>query len=285
MEAVMTSLSYSGGEQSHGILEMVLRGDIERPKNFVVIGANPGMEDERSQEFVENARLRCREAEIPFVTTDERNLYLDLIMLPFTGETRMDNPPYWVKKPNGKIGRLKQKCTGAYKIAPLNRARRLLMHEICGISPVTKHLPRVDVWIGFAADEASRVSEKKTAKGPKYLNLRYILIEKGITRAKMAGYYLKHNIPKPPRSVCCACFSNGLKYFRDMYNYRPRDWEKAVLVDESVRDLRQIGIKGEVFVSSTCIPLKDLPALNFLDTSATFGKFIEHECNSGVCYL
>lgn len=281
-DPILTSLSYSGGEQSHGILEMVLRGHIKRPKNFVVIGADPGMEDERSAKTVEDARRRCIEAGIPFVIAKGRNLYTDLILLPFTGETRFDNPPYWVKKANGKIGRLKQKCTGAYKITPLNRVRRILMHKLCGISLVTKRLPRVDVWIGFAADESGRVSEKKTSKGPKYLNLRYPLIERGITKAKMIGYYLQHNIPRPVRSVCCACYANGLAYLEDMYINRPNDWNKAVLVDDSVRDLSQIGIKGQVFVSSTCIPLRDLPQMNFRQGAE---EYREHRCNSGVCFI
>lgn len=281
-EPVLTSLSYSGGEQSHGLLEMVLRGHIERPKNFVVIVADPGMEDERSYEIVKASRARCAEQGIPFVTAEGGNLYQDLITLSTSGKTRLDNPPYWVKKPNGKIGRLKQKCTGAYKIAPMNRARRLLMHQLCGISLVSKRLPRVDVWVGFAADEAGRVTDKKTAKGPKYLNLCYPLIEMGITKAKMVGYYLTHNIPRPPRSVCAACFSNGLAYFQDMYLNRPSAWDKAVGVDESVRDLSQIGIEGQVFVSSTCIPLKDLPALNFRQTA---DDYREHSCNSGACFI
>lgn len=281
-DPILTSLSYSGGEQSHGLLEMVIRGHIERPKNFVVINADPGMEDERSYEFVAQAKRRCGEVGIPFVTAKGRDLFTDLLMLPFTGDTRMDNPPYWVKKPNGKIGRLKQKCTGAYKIAPMQRARRQLMHDLCGVSLKSKRLPRVDVWIGFAADESGRVSEKKTDKGPKYVNLRYPLIERGITKAKMAGYYLDHNIPKPPRSVCCACFSNGLRYFEDMYYNRPNDWAKAVLVDDSVRDLTCIGIKGQVFVSSTCIPLRDLPKMNFRQGAEDYR---EHRCNSGVCFI
>lgn len=93
-EPILTSLSYSGGEQSHGLLEMILRGDIDRPRNFVVIGADPGMEDERSSDTVEQARQRCLAADIPFVTAKGGNLFSDLLMLPFTGETRFDNPPY-----------------------------------------------------------------------------------------------------------------------------------------------------------------------------------------------
>lgn len=282
MEPILTSLSYSAGEQSHGLIEMVLRGHIERPHNFVVLNADPGMEDERSYEFVKLSKRRCAEAGIPFVTADGPNLYSDLILTPYVGESRLDNPPYWVKKPNGKIGRLRQKCTGAYKIAPMSRARRLLLKQLCGVSLKTKRISRVDVWVGFAADEANRVTAKKTAKGPKYLHLRYPLIERGITKARMAGYYLDHNIPKPPRSVCAACFANGLAYLQDMYLNRPGDWEKAVAVDEAVRDLRHIGIKWPVFVSSTCIPLKDLPALGFKQQDADYR---EHRCNSGVCFV
>lgn len=279
---ILTSLSYSGGEQSHGLLEMVLRGHVQRPHNFVVLNADPGMEDSRSYEFVAEAKRRCAEAGIPFVTAKGPNLYSDILMLPFMESTRLDNPPYWVKKPNGKIGRLKQKCTGAYKIAPMQRERRKLLNQMCGISLVTKRIPPVEVWVGFAADESNRITAKKTAKGPKYIKIRYPLVEAGITKAKMVGYYFDHNISRPPRSVCIACFANGLAYLEDMYRNRPNDWDRLVIIDEAVRDLSQIGIKGEVYVSSTCIPIKDLPKLGFKQKDADYR---EHRCNSGVCFI
>jgi len=134
----------------------------------------------------------------------------------------------------------------------------------------------VEAWIGFAADETHRV----TASDKKFITLRYPLIELGMDRAKVEGYYMKHGIEKPPRSVCVACFANGLAHFEDMYMNRPDDWDKAVAVDEAVRTLP--GVKNQVFVSSSLIPLKDLPDRDFQRGAADYK---EHRCNSGVCFL
>jgi hypothetical protein len=68
-----------------------------------------------------------------------------------------------------------------------------------------------------------------------------------------------------------------------MYDSRPDDWAKAVAVDEAIRDLSSVGVKDECFVSGSLVPLKDLPALNFLRSDPT--RFKEHRCNSGHCFL
>lgn len=47
-EPFLVALSCSGGVQSICLLEMVLRGDIEKPLRFVVLIADPGMEDART---------------------------------------------------------------------------------------------------------------------------------------------------------------------------------------------------------------------------------------------
>lgn len=282
MNPLLTSLSYSGGVQSNVLLEMVLRGDLQRPENFIVINADPGMEDERSENFVDRAQWRCKQAGIPFFTAPGPNLFKDLLNLKLSGKTRIDNPPFWTRnKVTGKIGRLKQTCTVAYKIEPMRRALRRYMFEKFFIPEKSKRIPLVESWIGFAADESSRIG-KPRKKDPKYIRMAYPLIQMGMDRMKIEGYYLKHGIEKPPRSVCCACFANGLAYFEDMFYNRPNDWDKAVAVDEAVRDMSQVGILDEVFVSASCIPLKDLPALNF---KREHEDYKEYRCNSGVCFV
>lgn len=281
MKPILTTLSYSAGVQSHAILEMVLRGHIEKPDPFLVLNADPGMEDSRSYEFVAKAKKRCLEAGIDFITAEGPNLYEDLCDLGrgLWVDSRIDNPPYWTKnKETGKIGRMRQTCTPAYKITPMRRALRLYLNDKFGISLVTKRLPLVETWIGFALDESSRCSESDV----KYIELSFPLIEQGMDRFKVEGYYLQHGIEKPPRSVCVACFANGLSHFEDMYMNRPDDWDKAVAVDEAVRDMSQVGIKDEVYVSSTCVPLKDLPGMRFKKQDADYR---EHRCNSGACFL
>lgn len=281
MSAILTTLSYSGGVQSHAILEMVLRGHIEKPEHFLVLNADPGMEDSRSYEFVKTSKARCEVAGIDFITAKGGSLFDDLVSLGAGTwqKGRMDNPPYWTKdRVTGKIAKLRQGCTGFYKIAPMKRAMREYLHTKFNVSRETRRPPGVESWIGFAADEAKRRSPSRD----KYITLTYPLIERGYDRAKVEGYYLQHGIEKPPRSVCVACFANGLSHFEDMYVNRYDDWLRAVAVDESIRDMSQVGVKDECFVSSSCVPLKDLPALNFKKKDADYR---EHRCNSGACFI
>lgn len=280
-ETLLTTLQYSGGKQSHALLEMVLLGHIPKPKNFLVLNADPGMENENSYPAVEKMRTRCEAAGIPFRTA-RTTLCYDLMTFKERGLTHLDQPPYWTRnRKTGKIGKLKQKCTKFYKVAAMRRELRRYLNEQFGISLVTKRLPSVISWIGFAADEQSRADKIK--KDVKFITLQFPLIWMGLTKVKVIGWYLKHSVQPPPASVCNACYSNGLRFFEEMYLNRPKDWEQAVLVDESIRDMRQLGVEDECFVSATCVPLKDMPGRDFLrDKPSTY---IKHECNSGACFL
>jgi hypothetical protein len=281
LSAFITALSHSGGSQSQFMLEMILRGEWEKPLRFVVLNADPGMEDSRTYRFVRDTRRRCQAAGIDYITAAGPNLWVDLVNSINNGATRIDNPPFWCKKPDGSRGRLAQKCTAYYKIAPMDRALRHYMSKKHGVSWNTKHIRPglVEKWIGFAADEWHRCSE--SVQG--YITLRFPLIERNIDRLAIEGRYLKDGIPKPPRSVCAACFANGLDYFREMYLDRPEDWEKAVDVDNAIEFWHERGItEYPVFVSASLIRLRDMPAINF---GANDEDLSEHHCNSGVCFL
>lgn len=281
MKPLLTTLSYSAGKQSHALLEMVLRGHIARPESFLVLNADPGMENENSYPVVELMRARCAKAQIPFITA-RTTLCYDLTTFKERGLTHLDNPPYWTRnRLTGKAGKLKQKCTRFYKVAAMRRELRHFLNSNFSVSLVSKRLPQIETWIGFSADEQGRADKCKS--DVKFISLKFPLIEMGMTKAKVSGYYLKHSISEPPSSVCNACFANGLSFLEEMFFHRPKDWEQAVLVDEHIRDMRQIGIEDECFVSQTLIPLRDLPALNFKRNDDEF--FSEHKCNSGACFI
>lgn len=278
LEPLVTYLAYSAGMQSHYLLEVRLRGDVPIEPNFIVLNADPGMENVESYIFVEKTRKRCAERGIPFITAPGPNLFKDGTE---NRPRRWDNPPFWTKnRKTGKIGKLKQCCTIHYKIRPMRRALRCYLFDKFGFGLKTSKLPPVNALIGFAADEHGRV-KPRNKKDPKYVTLRYPLIEAGIDRPKVDGYYLKNGIPKPPRSVCNACFANGLAYYRDMADNRPDDFEAACKFDEMNRDMTRYGVEDECFVSSTCIPLRTLEEMDF-DIGE---KTAEHRCNSGVCFL
>lgn len=281
MNPSLTTLSYSGGKQSHMLLEMVLRGEIERPDPFLVTNADPGMENEESYSVVQKMQQRCTAAGIHF-TTSKTTLLHDLLTFKERGLKRIDNPPYWTKnRLTGKKGRLLQGCTAHYKIKPMRVEIRKFLNQKFGISLVSKRLPLVETWIGFSADEQARADKAKS--DVKFIKLRFPLIELGLTKQDIENKYLDYSLSSPPPSVCNACYSNGLVTLETMYHQRPSDWEQAVLVDEAIRDMRQLGIEDECFVSETLIPLADLPKRNFMRDDPDYFK--QHRCNSGVCFL
>lgn len=279
----LTVLSFSAGTGSSSLAEMILNGDyVVTGHPLLVLNADPGMENSHTYDYVASYRQRFEAAGIPFITV-KRNLYQEIIDLKASGKTRFDTPPLWTRnRITGKKGRLKQGCTQAYKIAPMDRAMRAWMHDNLGISRVSRNLGHriVRKLIGFSQDEWMRIKEAKQ----KYVYFEYPLVDRRMTKADLVGYFLKLGRPLPPRSVCNGCYANDVAYLRDMHDNRPADYEQACLVDEAVRDLRCIGVEDECFVSSTLIPLRELAARGFILPA----KVVEQDaeaCHSGHCFV
>lgn len=275
----VTVLNFSAGAQSSMMLEMVLRGEIEKPLRFLVVNADPGMEGGRTERNLRFYRERCAKAGIDIITAPGPNLYNDLVSLPFTGSKRLDNPPFWTKDESGKRGRLRQKCTQLYKIASMDRAVRKWMSQKHGVTQGMLRPALVEKWIGFCSDEWHRCSESDVA----YIKFRYPLIELKMSKQDVLEKFKSYGMAVPKRSVCSGCPFNGLDHFKDMYENEPSSWEQAVEIDNSLEKWRGLGItEQEPFVSSSLIRLRDLPAMNFgMDAE----DMSEHHCNSGVCFL
>ena len=283
MNPIVTQLSFSAGTGSGCLAEMVLRGDLERPKNFVVIRANPGMENGDTNKYCATVSARFAAAGIPYIEV-KRDLLRGLLDLKSSGATRFDLPPFWTRnRITGKKGRLLQLCTHWAKIAPMDRALRIWMDENLGISRVSRNIGKniVCKWIGFSQDEWMRIKEAKQ----EYVYFDYPLIDRKMTKADIAGYYLKHGVPLPPRSVCNACYANDVAHFKKMHDERPDEfWGEAVAVDEACRDLRCVGATDECFVSSTLIPLRDLAGMGFVLPGAVVEE-ADSKCHSGHCFV
>jgi hypothetical protein len=277
---LLAVLNFSAGRQSSCLLWQIIRGEFPKPESFAVLNANPGMENSDTYKYVEMMRQECLKAGIYFETVAGPNLYLDILRAANQELKRLDNPPYWTKDPKtGKEGKLIQGCTKYYKIQPMDRAVRRLLEDRFGISQksgrVGEHV--VEKWIGFSSDEVPRIKPPSQ----KYTYFRYPLIEQGLDKAKVVGYFLKNNLPLPPRSVCNACFSNGLETYKEMHEKRPGDWQQAVAIDNAVR--RGIpGVDRETFVSKTLLSLEELAKMGFV-----IGEGEDQDgfsCDSGYCF-
>lgn len=282
---LLTVLSFSGGKQSSALLWMVLLGllDVDL-ENFAVINADPGMENSLTYDYVDMMFDQCREKGIYYVTVKNGNLYEDIINLKNTKKKRLDNPPYWTRnKKTGSMGRLRQSCTLAYKIIPYDREIRNILERNYGISKKSKRIGNniVEKWIGFTYSEIERIKPSPR----KYWYFSYPLIDMKWTNDDVINFYSEYNLPIPPRSVCNACFANGLSTFKEMYDHRPEDWKQAINVDNSIRDWSQIKIKDDVFVSNTLIPLEELAENDFDISKIKSNLENDYSCDSGYCFL
>jgi len=281
---LLTVLSFSGGKQSSALLWMVILGILQKPDNFVVLNANPGMENSKTYEYIDKMENECKENGIDFYRVSGGNLYEDMVQLKDTNKIRFDTPAYFVKnKIDGSEGKLKQGCTQIYKIAPMDRKVREILDERFGISKKSTRLGTniIETWIGFTYSEVERVKPAPQ----KYKYFRYPLIEMKMNNDNVINFFLENNLEIPPRSVCNACFANGLDYLKEMYYNRPDDWKQAVSVDESVRDWSQIGVRGDVFISNTYMPLNELAELDFDVSDKKKNKEKDYSCDSGYCFI
>lgn len=272
----LSVLNFSGGKQSSAILWMVLRGEIPPPD--VVMSANPGMEAAASLAYIKRMQAECAKVGLPCYTVSGPNLYQEILDLKSSKRTRFDTPAYYVLNDDGTEGKLNQRCTSHFKIAPMNRACRVELEKRLGISRRSSKLPRaiVEKWIGFSASEVSRIKPPTE----RWSCFHYPLIDLGMTNDRVVGYFLKHDLPMPPRSVCNGCFANDLDYFRDMHANRPEDWKQALAVDDAIRDWKSIGVKQPVFITRCCKSLRALEASNF----QVDGDTRNESCDSGYCF-
>jgi len=272
----VTVLNYSGGKQSTCLLWMVLRGDIPRPDPFLVLNADPGMEN--SETYKQNAAMayECGKAGVEFKTVAGPNLATDLLNI--SRVKRIDNPPYWTApRSGGKVGQLMQKCTKHYKIAPMDRFLRQWIEQRLGYPANSKRLPPglVTKWIGFCKGEEMRIKPSTQ----NYIRFAYPLIDRGMGQVEVGQYYESNGLALPPRSVCNACFANGPAMYREMRKERPGDFAQACAIDEAVRDMSSCGVEESVYVSRTRRPLSVIA-----DDEYEGQQMDWLSCDSGYCF-
>ena len=193
----LAAISFSAGTGSSGLLWMLLRGKIERPKRIFVQAADPGMENTFTYAYRDMLFQELVKANIPHAIAPGPNLYQDIVTLKERDATRLDNPPYFTASDKGKRGQLQQKCTKYYKISVLNRHLRKHLRQDWHIKRLRPGL--IERWIGFTYDERHRIKEPKE----QYVSMRYPLVEMEITKSALLAWYAENNIPPPPIRVQC----------------------------------------------------------------------------------
>lgn len=170
------------------------------------------------------------------------------------------------------IGMIRRQCTTDFKIVPIRRKVR----ELAGLTRKrSPSFPVVEQWIGISTDEIIRAKPSFEAWQVK----RFPLIEKRMTRRDCLAWLRRHDYPLPPKSACIGCPFHDNGRWRHMRDHDATAWDDAIEVDRALRTgLR--GIRGEVFLHRSCVPLEDAD----LSTLADHGQLdlFNNECE-GMC--
>lgn len=273
--AELVAISYSGGTQSECLVRMVASGELPTPAPVAVVFADPGMEHAGTYSAVTRVEALCSETGIPFLRAQGPNLFRDLLAIPGQRPTRLDMPPVYFRLNGGGRGRAAQRCTRQYKLRPIRRALRAHMRE----RGIAARAGAVVSWIGFTADEQARATKAVAHQDVAWQRIDFPLIRLGMTKASVLRWYAEHQLTPPPRSMCVACPAKSPAMWRAT---TAEDLERAVRVDEAVRDLTCMDFDNDAFLSDELIPVSDLvrrpvpPEAEQLELPG---------CDSGGCFL
>lgn len=204
-------ISLGWGIQSFTLAAMSALGEIE--KVSLAIHADTTHERSATYAFANKYTQWLAERGVEVLTTQPDDIRL--------GEKSVVDIPAFTVSRKGK-GQLRRQCTFDWKIAPIRRQLQAIRHK-----------EPVELWLGISTDEALRMKPSDV----KYITNRWPLIELGMSRKDCGVWLENHGLEIPSRSACVFCPYHDTQEWRDLQN-SPDDFQKAIRVDEVIRDLR-----------------------------------------------
>jgi hypothetical protein len=297
-------LSLGAGVQSTTMLLMAAYGEIE-PKPDFVIFADTGWEPKKVYQHLEwlksevdrfgieiittnNGNIRDdilkavngeRFASLPFFVISEVPIYegeedinpnqltmfdLDILLDDFDKETNVKRIIRW----EVRRGMVRRQCTNEYKLKCIKKKiRDLLEYE-----PFQRIKEKVIMWKGISTDEIQRMDSSRD----KWIEFRYPLIEKNMSRLDCLKWMQDKGYPLPPKSSCIGCPFHNDRMWLDMKMNDPESWNDAIEIDRAIRHLPRF--KGQAFLHSSLKPLEEV---DFGESQLELDLFT-NECY-GVC--
>lgn len=265
----MTVISLGAGVQSSTMFLMSCLGELPKPN--VAIFADTKGEPKHVYEYLDWLKIMGHRYGIPVHVVSRGDLRQDTLDYISGKSQRASSIPAFVKTGDtNREGRMWRQCTKDYKImAVRDEVRRLLKEN-------PEYEKPVEMWIGISTDEIVRMKDSNV----KYINHRWPLIEKGMSRTDCLDWYKDHEFPEPARSACTFCPYRKNAEWAEMKNSDPESFAEAVEFDRAIRN--QPKLNGEAFLHRSLVPLEDidfdddLSLLQFLDPG--FGEECEGMC-------
>jgi len=194
------------------------------------------------------------EQELPFPV--HRVTRGDLAQTALTIRTRRAGVGQWTKslipaftlEPNGTCGHMRRTCTYDYKVTVLLKAQRRLAAVRRGQKSCT-----VTSWMGISLDEAQRMKDSREP----WVQHRYPLIERGLTRDACLAWMRASGYPRPPRSACVFCpFHHDQEWIR-LRDEEPDEFARAVAFERELQATKAQtdNMRGVPYLHSSRVPL------------------------------
>lgn len=257
MKNQFTIISNGWGVQTFTLSAMAALGEIEKPD--AVVHADTMHESVLTYEFAARWSSWLEKHGLRVVTVRDE-VAASKILGNFPHHTFI---PAYTLGANGKKGMARRQCTSRWKITPI---RRWLQENRNG-APVLQIM-------GISLDEFQRMRVSDV----KYITNVYPLVDKRMTRADCIAWLEAKGLEVPPKSACSFCPYHNTAAWRQVKG-TPQDWEKAVEIDNHIRNLRN---PEQLFLHPSCKPLEEVD----LRTPQEKGQMelFDAECD-GVCWV
>lgn len=236
----MKLLSLGAGVQSTVLALMAATGELDQLDGAIF--ADTGWEPQRVYDHLDRLAVELSAASIPLYRVSRGNLRDD-VLDPHAHATI----PAYVRGQDGERQVIGRRCTGRYKVEPIERQVRLLLGagatfrdcryceatgsrvapwdagggrgacSVCrgtGQRQIVGSVPAgatAEQWIGFSTDEIQRVSDKGF---PAYLTARYPLLELSMSREDCERWLRTHGWGDVAKSACIGCPYTGNRQWR-----------------------------------------------------------------------
>lgn len=254
-------ISLGLGVQSTALYYMSSMGEL--PKADAAIFVDLGAEKKRTLDYLTYLTTWAKaNSDIPLIIVRKKNLKKDLLNAVNSREKRFASIPAFTKGENGETGMLRRQCTGEYKIQQVDKEIRHLLN--------VKNLSgqHIEIWKGISFEEIERMSiPENNWKIHVYPFCNYRVTKKEsatpmglsyLTRYDIIQWYLKHDLPIPPKSSCVFCPYTSEAAWKKMKESEPEDFETACRVDEAIRDSSNKGINNLIYVHESLQPLRSI---------------------------
>jgi hypothetical protein len=157
--------------------------------------------------------------------------------------------PFFTLNSDFSIGKITHRsCTYDFKIKPIIKQLRSYCQK-------RRKEDRVLAcsWIGISLDEVNRMKPSRES----WIEHRWPLVEKRMTRQSCIDWMLSHGYPQPPRSSCVYCPFHSNAEWRRLQRDEPEAFARAVEFEKQLQAAKEStdNFKTTPFLHRTCKPI------------------------------